>query len=130
MDLFLQLHLHQYYLLKGELLQIVTWPLSFIKTKIEDCIMMKQANLPRKQVPFRLLLEIKSMQFVYLWKMQAHEKSYLIPSKNIWKKQLTISGKLQNLMNFQNCCWTLKMLKRIDTVLMIVLVICWRSRKL
>ena len=68
------------------------------------CIMMKQANLARKQVLFRLLLETRPMQWVYLTKIQAHRKGYLILSKNAWKKPLTILGRLQNLMNFQNCC--------------------------
>ena len=44
--------------------------------------MMKQANLARKQVLFRLLLETRPMQWVYLTKIQAHQKGYLILSKN------------------------------------------------
>ena len=47
----------------------------------------------REQVPFRLLSETRPMQW-----------AYLIVSKNAWKKPLTILGKLQNLMSFQNCC--------------------------
>ena len=82
MDLFLLQHLHQCCLLKGKLLQIFMWPLNSKITKTQHCIMMKQANLARKQVLFRLLLETRPMQWVYLTKIQAHRKGYLILSKN------------------------------------------------
>ena len=58
----------------------------------------------REQVPFRLLSETRPMQWAYWMKMETHQKGYLILSKNSWKKPLTILGKLQNLMSFQNCC--------------------------
>ena len=58
----------------------------------------------REQVPFRLLLETRPMQWAYLMKIETHQKGYLILSKNAWKIPLTILGKLQNLMSVQNCC--------------------------
>ena len=97
-------HLHQYCLLKGELLQIFMWPLNSKIMKTQHCVMMKQANVATKQVLFRLLLQTRPMQWVYLTKIQAHRKGYLILSKNAKKKPLTILVRLQNLMNFQNCC--------------------------
>ena len=69
---------------------------------------MKQANLARKQVPFRLLLETKPMQWVCLMKVQ-DQKGYLISSKNAWKKtadnlgQITNSDELpKSLLNIKN----------------------------
>ena len=62
------------------------------------------ANLARKHVLFRSLLEIRLMQWAYLTKMLAHQKAYLILSKNALKKPLTIFSILQNLMNLRNCC--------------------------
>ena len=39
----------------------------------------------REQVPFRLLLETRPMQWAYLMKIETHQKGYLILSKNAWK---------------------------------------------
>ena len=50
------------------------------------------------QVPFRLLLETRPLLWVYLMKIQAHQKGYLILSKNAWQKLLATLAKLQNTM--------------------------------